>query len=96
MSEWTLRPAAARDLSEIWDYTFDTWGLDQAEIYLEAIRVSFGRAAEAPTIGRPVGRPGKRQLRVKSGSHVIIYVGKQDGIDIVRVLHEHMDLDRYL
>ncbi len=96
MSEWTLRPAAARDLSEIWDYTFDTWDLEQAEIYLEAIRVAFSRAAEAPSIGRPVGRPGKRQLRVKSGSHVIVYVRKKDGIDIVRVLHERMDLFRHL
>ena len=96
MSEWTLRPAAAHDLDEIWNYTFNTWGLDQAEAYIEAMRIIFGRAAGSPSLGQPVGWPGKGQLRVKSGSHIIVYVRTPGGIDVVRILHQRMDFYSHL
>ena len=31
---FVLKPRAQADLDEIWDYTVDRWGIDQAETYL--------------------------------------------------------------
>ncbi|MFD2430874.1 type II toxin-antitoxin system RelE/ParE family toxin [Sphingobium scionense] len=37
--KWLLfTPAAQADLSDIWDYSAATWGVDQADLYIDAIR----------------------------------------------------------
>jgi len=33
MSRYILSPRAQADLDEIWDYTAERWGVDQAEIF---------------------------------------------------------------
>lgn len=39
-------------------------------------------------------RQGYRRYRV--GSHVLFYRCVGDGVDIVRILHERMDIERHL
>jgi plasmid stabilization system protein ParE len=36
---FALTPRAQRDLAEIWDYTAERWGLDQAETYTRQLWV---------------------------------------------------------
>jgi toxin ParE1/3/4 len=55
------------------------------------------RAVANPRIGRVCDeiRPGYRKLA--AGSHILYYPVRPDGvIDIVRVLHQRMDVDRHL
>lgn len=42
MYQYRLSPAAQQDLAEIWDYSCEGWGVDQAEDYLR----TFERALE--------------------------------------------------
>lgn len=43
-------PAARHDLAEIWFYTFDRWGSDQADVYTGAIHATLRLAADrSPT-----------------------------------------------
>lgn len=53
MAEFSLRPKAIADLEEIWDYTVETWGEEQAERYLRLIDQSFRKVADNPGLGRP-------------------------------------------
>jgi toxin ParE1/3/4 len=87
---------AQRDLEGIWDYTAEHWNLVQAEIYLRGIWTAIQTVTADPRIGRTADdvRPGYRRYSV--GSHVIFYRITQDGIDVVRVLHSHMDFDNHL
>jgi toxin ParE1/3/4 len=96
-SRYLLSPAAQADLEQIWDYTHDRWGVDQAEEYLSELQHAIERAVANPRIGRTCDeiRPGYRKLA--AGSHMLFYrVTAEDVIDVVRVLHQHMDVDRHL
>lgn len=96
-SRYVLSPAAQIDLEQIWDYTHDRWGVDQAERYLRAVQHGIERAAANPRIGRACDeiRPGYRKLA--AGSHILFYRVTDAGIiDVVRILHQRMDVDRHL
>jgi toxin ParE1/3/4 len=94
---YVLSPAAQADLEQIWDYTFDRWGIDQAEHYLRELQLVIELVAANPGIGKMCEeiRPGYRKLA--AGSHVLFYRMTADNvIDVQRVLHERMDPDRQL
>ena len=94
---YLLSPAAQADLEQIWDYTHDRWGVDQAEEYLRELQHAIDRAAANPRIGHACNeiRPGYRKLA--AGSHTLFYrVTADDLIDVVRILHQRMDVDRHL
>jgi toxin ParE1/3/4 len=44
VSRYLLSPAAQADLGQIWDYTRDRWGVDQAEEYLRELQRAIERA----------------------------------------------------
>ena len=96
MSTYRLTPAARRDLSRIWDYSEERWGLQQAEVYLRDLQTCLERLADDPRRGHPRDevRPGYRSRAV--GSHVVFYVISDGGVDVIRVLHQRMDPDRHL
>ena len=48
MSTYRLTPAARRDLSRIWDYSEERWGLQQAEVYLRDLQTCLERLANDP------------------------------------------------
>jgi toxin ParE1/3/4 len=87
---------ARLDLIEIADYTVDTWGLKQANRYVDGLVDCFERLARSPGIGRPCDRirPGYR--RMEHEMHVVIYRADQDGVFISRILHQRMLPNRHL
>lgn len=92
-----LFPAAQADLEQIWDYTHGRWGADQAEEYLRELQHALERAAANPLIGRACDeiRPGYRKLA--AGSRTLYYRLRAEGVvDVVRILHQRMDVDHHL
>lgn len=92
-----LSPAARADLEEIWDYTCDRRGGDQTETYMREIQRAVERVVDNPGIGRACDevRPGYRKHPV--GTHTLYYrVAGVEVIDVVRILHQRMDIDRHL
>jgi toxin ParE1/3/4 len=97
VSRYLLSPAAQADLEHIWDYTADRWDADQAEEYLRELQRTIERVAVNPRIGHACDeiRPG--YLKFAAGSHMLFYRVTTDGVvDVVRVLHQRMDVDRHL
>lgn len=96
MSRIVLSRLAAADLDDIWDYSAATWDDAQAERYLRQLWKDMQAVAEACIPSRDAGaiRPGYRSF--PSGSHVIFFRNRPDGIEIVRGLHRAMDFDRHL
>jgi toxin ParE1/3/4 len=93
MSGYILSPRAIRDLDSIWDYTEETWGIEQAERYVRDVRTACEGLASGRKQGRPAEdvRPGYRKLA--AGSHFLFYRTLPDGvIDIIRILHQSMDI----
>ena len=92
---YRLFPLAEADLEDIWRYTARTWSGGQAERYHASIVASFEGLADGSKQGRAVDvRDGYMKYAV--GSHLIFYRVTDLGIDVVRVLHRRMDVDRHL
>lgn len=91
-----LTPAARGDLSQIWDYTEETWGAAQAEKYLGELYAAMQRLVADPDRGRACYeiRQGYRRFAIER--HVIFYRAETDGLDVIRVLHQRMDPDLHL
>ncbi|WP_328412452.1 type II toxin-antitoxin system RelE/ParE family toxin [Nocardia sp. NBC_00403] len=89
-------PAAQADLEHIWDYTADRWDADQAEGYLRELQHTIKRIAVNPCIGRACDeiRPG--YLELVAGSHTLFHRVTDGVVDVVRVLHQRMDVDLHL
>jgi toxin ParE1/3/4 len=97
VTSWRLTPRARRDLDEIWDYTAKRWDAAQADRYVRAIAAACANLAKGQRQDRDAGdiRPGYRRCTV--GSHVLFYRRNDRGeLEIVRILHQRMDVDRHL
>jgi len=96
MPRITKQTQVDQDLIEIWLYTFKAWGEQQADKYLDDLDAAIQLLAEQPLICRErieLVPP----IRIHHHEHhLIVYLAIGDGINIVRVLHENMDVDSHL
>ncbi|KPF78834.1 plasmid stabilization protein ParE [alpha proteobacterium AAP81b] len=96
MTRYVLSPLARADLDDIWDYTARRWDEAQAETYLRLIQAAIDAVAANPKLGRPYDEVRTGYRRRRAGSHLIFYREVADAIDVVRVLHEKMDIASHL
>ncbi|HUY93976.1 MAG TPA: type II toxin-antitoxin system RelE/ParE family toxin [Terracidiphilus sp.] len=96
MHSYRLTIEADKDIDEIGSYTTATWGWRQAGRYLSRIEDGLELLLRNPSIGRASDaiRPGLRRFEI--GHHVVFYVEEDEGILIVRVLHERMLPAKYI
>lgn len=94
----TLRISAQaqRDLEEIWAYSVENWGEDQAVPYVAQVRAALELLRTNPGLARPAEdvRPGLRKFTV--GSHVLCVRLGDRFLRLVRVLYGRMDAGRHL
>ncbi len=90
-----ITPRAEQDLKNIGRYTLKMWGRDQRDVYLRAIDRRFAWLAERPERGRhrPEVREGYHSYL--QGSHVVFYLIRDGGIDIIGIPHQRMDIMNY-
>jgi toxin ParE1/3/4 len=96
VTRYTLSPLARADLDNIWEHTSRRWDDDQAEAYLRMIQTAIETVAANPKLGRRYDEIRAGYRRHRAGSHLIMYRERSDAIDIVRVLHEKMDIGSHL
>jgi toxin ParE1/3/4 len=76
-------------------YTFENWSLEQAESYVSEMIAACEGLAKGIKVGRPVDvRDG--YLKYAVGSHVLFYRTTSRTIEIIRILHQRMDVNRHL
>jgi len=87
---------AVKDLSDIWNYTFETWSEKQADRYYRHIIKECERLSKNPELGKHYGIVESLRGR-KIEKHIIFYrTLNEQNIEIERILHERMDLKRRL
>ena len=96
MPGFQLTARAKADLRSIGRYTQATWGREQRNTYLARLDACFHLLAREPERGRAcdVIRPGYRKYHV--GRHLIFYRQSPGGIEIIRILHDRMDMEAHL
>lgn len=93
---YQIRALAQSDLESIWLYTLEQWGVDQANIYLEAIIKRFGWLAKNPLLGKHRDEIKKGYYCFPEGMHLIFYIIKDSQIEIIGVPHQSMDIVEHL
>lgn len=91
---YRLSAAAAKDINDIYDYTIDRFGEQQAVKYLTGLDERLAFLAEYPDTGRTRDEVRKGLMSLVYQKHVVFYRVMQYGIRIVRVLHGSMDVPK--
>ena len=96
MSRLRLTPKARADLDAIWDYTVKQWGTEQAEAYLLSLGETMKLLANQPGLGRNIDDIREGYFKFPAASHIFLYRLQPDAIEIIRILHKSMDVERHL
>jgi toxin ParE1/3/4 len=93
MPEYSFTNKAVEDLSNIWEYTRNTWSEYQADLYYKMLIDHCKKIAQYPNIGKDYSITLDNLLGLKAGRHIIFYRIARPGIVvIIRILHERMEL----
>lgn len=89
---------AERDLEKIWIYTIENWSIEQADRYLNLIFDEIEYLCLKPNSGFDFGEVRKGYWRSKVKSHLIFYKVnlKKNELEVIRILHEVMDIESHL
>ena len=93
MAKVILRQEAINDLTTIWNYTVHKWSEKQSDKYHLAIKSVCDQIGKNPNIGKAYPEISKNLLGLKLGKHIVFYYQTIEyEIDVIRILHERMDL----
>lgn len=97
MAKFRLTNNAVKDLSDIWNYTFDTWSESQADKYYRLILNACAAIAKKPQQGKEYEEIYLDLKGKNTSKHIIFYrILEDQSIEITRILHERMDLKNKL
>ena len=91
--EIRYRPAAEADFEDIADYTIERWGTKQARSYLSGLRADIESLAQFAMRFPEHESSGLDLRKMTSGHHLIFYLIDDGIVEIIRILHERMDVD---
>ncbi len=86
---------ASEDIEGIWLYTCENWSPEQADRYINLIFDEIEYLANNPKSGRDYSHIRRNYRCSKVNSHLVFYriVDKDALIEVIRVLHQRMDLE---
>ncbi len=93
--KFKLSRKAEEDLEGIWLYTSEIWPKKQADRYLSLIFDEIEFITANPKTGQDFDSIRKNYRYSKVKSHLIFYKHKksEDITEVIRILHERMDLE---
>jgi toxin ParE1/3/4 len=93
---YVISKKAVADLEEIWLYTVEKWSGEQADRYYFLIFDEINFICGNVDTGKSMNhiRKGYRASKVKF--HLIFYRVTNDVVEIIRILHERMDIENRL
>lgn len=95
MASYRFTKKASEDLALIWNYNVDTWSENQADHYFRMLIDSCKNISEGKVIGKNYEGIFTGLLGKRAGKHIIFYRKVEgDVVEIVRILHERMDLKK--
>lgn len=96
MPSFRLTKQAKDDLKSIARYTQEIWGRDQRNKYLGILDNCFHLLADEPGLGMACDEIRENYRKFCIERHIIFYRKVADDIDVVRILHCRMDVEKQL
>lgn len=96
--KYKISAEALKDIENIWLYTSETWSSKQADRYYNLIMDEIEYITQNPLSGKDYSHIRKGYLRTRVKSHFIFYKVnlKENLVQIIRILHQQMDIDQRL
>lgn len=96
--KYILSKEAIYDLENLWLYTFENWSVEQADRYFNLLMNEIDYLTEFPKSGKDYNEIRKGYYRAKVKSHFIFYKInlKNREVEIIRILHQQMDIESRL
>ena len=99
MARYRFYPAADARQDEIWHYTVEMWSVEQAEAYIRGLHDHLQKLADKTLFWHtlPPRSPVPASLRQgvyfsRYEKHYIFFRELSDGIGVMSLLHEAMDM----
>lgn len=94
MRHYVVLKAASRRIADIYRYSLDHWGREQARNYVDGLFEVFDDIASGKRQGRPIPKTvGISGWYVRYKSHFVFWAEKDaERIAILSVLHERMKM----
>ncbi|WP_026715011.1 type II toxin-antitoxin system RelE/ParE family toxin [Flavobacterium daejeonense] len=97
MSAYIISEKALEDINNIWIYTAENWSVEQADRYYNLIIDEIEYITRNFDMALDIGKIRKSYRYSKVKSHIIFFKkDKTNKIEVVRVLHERMDIENRL
>jgi toxin ParE1/3/4 len=97
MSTFIISEKALEDINYIWIYTAENWSVEQANRYYNLIYDEIEYIVKDFEMAHDFGKIRKSYKYSKVKSHLIFFKkDKMNEIEVVRVLHERMDIENRL
>jgi len=97
MVKISFRQKANEDFNNIWNNTYENWSENQADKYYATIKSDCLEIGKNPNLGKIYNGISRNLIGLKSGKHIIFYHSiSEKEIEIIRILHERMDLKNRL
>jgi len=92
---YKISKKALADIEEIWDHTAENWSTEQADRYYNLIFEEIEFIAENPLTGKDYSHIRKNYRSSIVKSHLVFYRinNKKHEVEIIRVLHQRMDVE---
>ena len=91
-----LTQKAYDDLKGIAIYTQENWGKSQRTLYLKMMNDAFHELSANPKLGTKIDDIRAEYFKYRIGSHMIFYRMVYDDVQIVRILHQRMDVESHI
>ena len=92
---FNLTRRAREDLRGIWRYTSEVWDEAQADKYVTKIYERCGWLATRPRTGKHRPDICEGYYCFPEGRHLVFYLNRKDGIDVIGIPHKEMDILNY-
>jgi toxin ParE1/3/4 len=96
--KYLISNEATNDLEKIWLYTYENWSLEQADRYINLIFDEIEFLSKNPKLGKDYSHVREGYFCSSVKSHLIFYRMNinNDAIEVVRILHQQMDIESRL
>ena len=91
-STYSIRALARTDLEETWPFTFEEWGLEQADKYLNSLFLRFEWLSRNPYTGKDREDIKNGYYCFPEGMHLVFYTMTEYGIDIIGIPLQNMEI----
>ncbi len=92
MAELRFTKKAIIDLNSIWEYAFNKWSERQADKYYKELILCCEKLAKNPELGKHYFGENPKIIGFHKNKHIIFYAVIGSDIEVIRILHERMDI----